>query len=76
VERRLGFGKGAGSEGGEKDLVELFGEVVAALVGGVDAALGGGENGIGGAGGAGIVFDVPEIEVGAMLGGDEGEPVV
>jgi hypothetical protein len=44
------------------------------LIGGVDATLDGGEDRIGCAGSAGFVFDMPELEVGAMLGGDEGEP--
>jgi len=75
VERSAGVGESAGSEMGEEGAVELLGEVVAALIGGVHAALDGGEDRIGGAGGAGFVFDVPELEVGAMLGGNEGGPV-
>ena len=58
----------------EECAIQLFGEVVAQLVGAVDAAFDVGELGVGGAGGAGFVFDVPEVEVGAMLAGDEGEP--
>ena len=51
-----------------------FGEVVAQLVGCVDAALHAGEFGISCAGGAGLVFDVPEVEVGAVLAGHAGQP--
>ncbi len=60
----------------EQHAVELLGQVVAALVGWVDAALDLGELGVGGSGRAGFVFDVPEIEVGAMLAGNLNEPVV
>ena len=60
----------------EQGAVERLGEVVAQLVGSVDAAFYVGELRVCRAGGAGFVFDVPEIEVGAMLAGDEGEPGV
>ena len=56
--------------------VQLFGQVVAQLVGAVDAALHIGQFGVGGAGRAGLVLDVPEVEVGAVLAGDPAEPGV
>ena len=74
VERGVGIRQAARSEIGEEGAVELFGKVVSALVGGVDAALDAGEDGIGSAGGAGFVFDVPEIEVGAVVGGNHASP--
>jgi hypothetical protein len=76
VEWGLGIGEAGRSELGKEDAVELFSEIVAALIGGVDATLYIGEDRVGGAGGAGFVFDVPEPEVGAVLGSDEGEPGV
>lgn len=45
------------------------------MIGGVDATLYGCEDCVGSAGGAGFILDVPELIVGVMLGGDEGEPV-
>ena len=51
--------------------VDLLDEVVAALVDGVDGVLDGGDGGVGGGGGAGVVFLMPEVEVGAVLGEDE-----
>ena len=50
--------------------VALFGEVVAALVHCVDGAFDCGDVVVGGVGSAGAVFDVPEVEVGAVLGYD------
>jgi hypothetical protein len=75
MERGLGVREAAESEFGKQGPVELFGEVVAPLVGGVDATLDSGEDRIGSAGGAGLIFNVPEFKVGAVLRGDEGEPV-
>ena len=60
----------------EQGSVEFFGEVVAELVGAVDAALYVGELRVSGAGCAGFVFDVPEVEVGVVLAGDAAEPGV
>ena len=54
----------------------VLSEVVAQLVGSVNAAFYVGELRVCRAGCAGFVFDVPEIEVGAVLAGDEGEPGV
>jgi hypothetical protein len=71
VERSLGVGQSARSEFGKESAVELFSQVVAALIGGVDAPFDVGEHGIGCAGGAGFILDVPELIVGAMLAGDE-----
>ena len=51
----------------EQSAVEFFGKVVAKLVGAVNAAFYVGELRVGGAGRAGLVFDVPEVEVGAVL---------
>ena len=71
-----GGGKAEGSEEVERGAVELLGEVVAALVGFVDAALDAGELGVVGFGAAGLVFGVPKLEIGEMLTGDEGEKCV
>ncbi len=57
---------------GEEPLVDFFHKVVAALVEAVDGALDLGDVGVGGLGVAGLVFLVPEVEVFAVLGGDEG----
>ena len=46
---------------------QVLGEIVAALIGGVDAAFNGGNFSVSCAGGAGFVLDVPEVEVGAVL---------
>ena len=63
-----------GLEPGEQLDVELFGEIIAELIGGVNAALNGSELRVGDAGGAGFVFDVPEIEVGSVVLGNGLEP--
>jgi hypothetical protein len=60
----------------EEGGVERFGQVVTALVGVVDAVLYSSKLGIGNAGVAGFVFNVPELEIGAMLAGDGAEPAV
>lgn len=70
VEQRGGVGQGARREPVKEDAVELFGVVIAELVGAVDATLDGGDFGVGCAGSASLVLDVPEVEVGAMLAGD------
>ena len=72
----LWVGQVLGREPVEQGAVELFGQVVAPLVGPVDAALDIGELSVGGAGRAGFIFNVPEIEVGAMLASDTVEPIV
>jgi hypothetical protein len=56
---------------GDEPLVELFDEVVAALVEAVDGVLDTSDLGVGGEGVASLVLFVPEIEVLAVLGGDE-----
>ena len=56
----------------EEPNVDFFHNVVAALVEAVDGALNLGDVGVGGVGIAGFVFLVPEVEVFAVLGGDEG----
>ncbi len=76
VQRRLLCRQPLRREPIEQGAVEFFGEVVAELVGAVDAALYVGELRIGGAGCAGFVFDVPEVEVGVVLAGDAAEPGV
>ena len=77
---QLSLGRGGvrpeGVESGEEFGVALLHEVVAELVETVDGALGFGEIVIGGLGGAGAVFDVPEVEVGAVLGEDGVEEIV
>ena len=56
--------------------IEVFGKIIAQLIGGVDAPLDSGEVGIARTGGPRFVFNVPEIEVGAMLAGDEGKRII
>lgn len=53
----------------EEEVVAGFGEVVAALVDFVDSALDGGDLGVRGVGQAGLIFRVPEFEVGGVLAG-------
>ena len=62
-----------GGQVGEEPEVDLFDQVVAALVEAIDGVLDLGDVGVGGLGVAGFVLFVPEIEVFAVLGGDEGE---
>ena len=62
-------------EFGQEGPVEFFGEIVAALVGGVDATFDAGENGVGCAGCASFILDVPELKVCVMLAGDQRKPV-
>ena len=72
----LGVERGGGvlrGQVGEEPEVDLFDQVVAALVVAVDGVLYAGDVGVGGFGVAGFVLFVPEVEVLAMLGGDEGE---
>ena len=57
--------------GGQEHAVEFFDEIVAALVEGIDGALDVGDVGFGGEGIAGLVFFVPKVEVGAVLGFDD-----
>jgi hypothetical protein len=64
-------GLGLGLEACEEGEVDAFGEVIAALVELVDTALAGRNGLVAGHGIAGIVFAVPEVEVGAMLFEDE-----
>jgi len=68
------FGGGVREAGGaecvEESSVALLSEVVAALVHFVDGAFDCGDVVVGGVGGAGAVFSVPEVEVGAVLGYD------
>ena len=60
-----------GAGGGEQQAVHGLDQVVAALVERVDGVLDPGDGGVAGGGVAGLVFLVPEIEVGAVVG--EGE---
>ena len=59
----------------EQPLVHLLDEVVASLVEAVDGVLDMGDLGVGGVGDAGLVFFVPQVEVFAVVGGDEGMEV-
>ena len=68
VERRGGVVRGRVSR---RAMVDLLGEVVAALVEAVDGVLDVGDGVVGGDGVAGGVFAVPEVEVGAVLVEDE-----
>lgn len=70
VERCGGIGKAARREHVEQSAIQGFGEVIAELIGRVDAALDGGNFRVRSAGCAGFVLDVPEVEVGAVLAGD------
>ena len=67
MEQRRGIFRGEVEEGN----VDLFGEVVAGLVEAVDVVLGFDDGVVGGVGVAGVVFAVPEVEVGAVLIEDE-----
>ena len=60
----------------EKSAVEFFGQVVALLVSAVDAPFNVGYLRVGGAGSTGLVLNMPEVEIGAVLAGDKGEPRV
>ena len=60
-----------GGSGGEEQSVDLLDEVVAPLVEAVDGVLDAGDLGVGGGGVAGLVFLVPEVEVGAVVAQDE-----
>ncbi len=64
VERRVGV---LGSCGGEERAIHGLDEVVARLVERVDGALDGSDAGVGGPRLAGLVFLVPEVEVGAVM---------
>ena len=59
MKRGLGVREAARIKFGEQGAVELFGEVVAALIGGIDATLDAGKDRIRSAGGAGFIFYVP-----------------
>lgn len=76
VERCGGVGQRAVRKPVEEVTVKLFSEIVAELIGAVDAAFDGGELGVRSAGRAGFVLDVPEVEVGAVLAGDGVEECV
>lgn len=54
--------------GGEEEPVHGFNQVVAALIEGIDSVFDRSDLGVGGAGFAGLVFFVPQIEVGAVMG--------
>ena len=61
--------------GGEEQAVDGFDQVVALLVEGVDGVLEAGDGGVGGIGLADLVFLVPEVEIGAVMGEREVEEV-
>jgi hypothetical protein len=65
VERR---GRVLHASGGEQHTGHGFDQVVACLVEGVDGVLEPADAGVGGLGFADLVFHVPEIEVGAVMG--------
>jgi hypothetical protein len=67
VERSVG----GGVSGGEEDGVDLLDEVVAELVEAIDVVFDFGDVVVGGDGVAGLVFTVPEVEVGHVLAEDE-----
>ncbi len=62
---------GVQGDGVEQGEVDVFGEVVAELVEAVDVVLDLGDGVVGGVGVAGLVFLVPEVEVGLVLVEDE-----
>jgi len=74
VERSTLIGEVLRTKPIKEGAVKLFGKIVAELIGTVDAAFYVGQSGIAGARCAGFVFNVPEVEVGAMLTSDEGSP--
>lgn len=55
----------------KEPFVDLFDEVVALLIEGVDSTFDGGDLGVGGERIAGLVFFVPEGEVGAVFAADQ-----
>ena len=59
----------------EQELVDLLDEIVALLVEAVDGVLDLGDAGVGDVGRARGVFFVPEVEVGQVLGADQGDEV-
>jgi hypothetical protein len=73
VEFGCGVWEAGGAECVGESNVTLLSEVVAALIHFIDGAFDFGDVVIGSVGGAGAVFGVPEIEVGAVLGEDDGE---
>jgi hypothetical protein len=72
MERGRGVGQVLVFKIRKQGAVELFGKVVAELVGAVHATLDIGQPGVCGGGSAGLVFNMPEVEVGAMLAGYKG----
>ncbi len=56
---------------GEEEVVDLLDEVVAGLVEAVNGVFNGGDGGVGGLRAAGVIFLVPEVEVGVMVGENE-----
>ncbi len=58
---------------GDEPLIHFFDEVVASLVVAIDGMFDLGDGSVGGLGIAGLVLLVPEIEVLAVLGGDQGQ---
>src|SRR5258708_17708582 len=64
------------SEPLEQYAIQVFGAVIAELVGAVDAALHAGQVGVSRTRSARFIFNVPEIEIGAMLQGNATEPVI
>lgn len=76
VERGVGVGQELRLEIIEQGLVELLHEIVAKLVGAIDATFDVSEQRVRNPRGASLVFDVPQIEVGAMMAGDTGDPLI
>lgn len=60
----------------EQGSVQFFGKIVTVLVRPVDAPLHVCQLSVTGVGRAGLILDMPQIEVGAVLPGDEGKPLV
>src|ERR1700722_7027127 len=70
MEHGSGGGKVLLGKAFEEGAIEVFDCVIAALVGGVDAPLYFGQLRVARAGSARLIFNVPELEVGAMLAGN------
>jgi hypothetical protein len=74
VQRGRCVGQAARRKPRQQGAVQLLGQVVAALVGQIHAAFHCSDLSVGGAGRAGFVFNVPQIEIGAMLARNQIEP--
>ena len=59
----------------EQGAVQIFREIVSKLICAIDSTLDAGELCVGGSWRAGLILNVPEVEIGAMLPGHSRKPV-